>query len=183
MKRKLQLCAMSFLSVMATTAHSESTGTIDFIGSVTDTTCNVNVDGQGNNATITLPTVPVDELQKEGETTGRTEFQMLLSDCSVGESGVDKVAAFFVQGATVDSFTGRLINQSTDGAENVSLELSDAQTSTPIMVGAESQENDNKYEYITDGTAKLAYAVAYYAEGNVTPGAVTSSVVYNLQYK
>lgn len=183
MKSKFKLCTISFLSLMATTAHSESTGTINFVGSVTDTTCNVIVDGQGNDAVITLPTVPVDELTRAGETTGRTEFQMVLSDCSVGDSGVDKVSAFFRNGSTVDTFTGRLINQTIDGAENVSIQLSDAQTSQAIFVGAESQEKENKYEDISEGSATLAYAVEYYAEGMATPGAVTSNVVYNLQYK
>lgn len=166
-------------------ANAASTGTITFNGKLTDTTCDVDVNGQGADATITLPTVSINQLTKAGNTTGRTSFNMNLSKCVVGtKGGHSKVAAFFQPGDTVDLSTGRLKNVGGD-ATMVDLQLLDASGNyKSINVGNTDQVNDMTYVDIKeDGTALLPYAVEYYANGQTTAGTVTSSVVYNLQYK
>lgn len=167
-------------------SNAASTGTITFNGELTDSTCNVVIDGQGSDATVTLPTVSISELDSSGKTTGRTAFNLQLSDCVVGtNTGQSKVSAFFQTGATVDQSTGRLKNTLTDGASSVDLQLLDASNNfAPINVGSTSQVSDMGYVDIdANGTATLPYAVEYYANGQTTPGLVASSVVYNLQYK
>lgn len=193
MKMKKTILGLSLLAAMgASSAYAESTGTITFNGELTDTTCNVNIEGQGNNATVTLPTVSVNELAEPGATTGRTSFNMALTDCQVAAdengdaTGPSKVSAFFQPGDTVDLSTGRLLNQTADGATNVDLQLLDASNAyAAINVGNTSQVNDTAYVDIdtASGTAEIPYAVEYYATDKTTAGKVTSSVVYNLQYK
>ncbi|MGL5214278.1 MAG: fimbrial protein [Aeromonas hydrophila] len=173
------------LAVMAAenSAHAASTGTITFSGLITDTTCNVDIDGQGPDPTITLPTVDVSQLDVAGKVSGRTPIDMSLSGCTVGTSGEDTVAAYFQPGATVNLTTGRLINSG--AATNVSLQLLDAvdNSYSVIKVGSQDQLNDSAFADLTSGSATLRYAVEYYAENQTTPGTVTSSVVYNLMYK
>ncbi|TBM28334.1 fimbrial protein [Hafnia paralvei] len=187
---KKSIVSLSLLAVLgmgSLSAQAASTGTITFNGELTDTTCDVDVNGQGADATVTLPTVSINQLTAPGNTTGRTSFNMNLSKCVVGtEGGHSKVSAFFQPGSTVDLSTGRLKNTATTGATLVDLQLLDASGNyAPINVGNTDQVNDMAYVDIDQatGSALLPYAVEYYANGQTTPGVVTSSVVYNLQYK
>lgn len=184
-KSVISASLFAILNAAILPAQAVSTGTITFNGELTDTTCNVDINGQGSDATIVLPTVGVNQLTTSGDTTGRTSFNMNISDCVIGsKSGHSKVAAFFQPGNTVDLSTGRLKNVG-GTATNVDLRLLDASNSfAPINVGNTDQVNSMGYVNIdTDGTAFLPYAVEYYANAQTTPGTVTSSVVYNLQYK
>ncbi|WP_434638741.1 fimbrial protein [Klebsiella sp. I138] len=177
------VCAV--FAIAAFSAHAASTGTITFNGELTDTTCQVDINGQGSDATVVLPTVGVNQLTASGDTTGRTSFNMNISDCVIGtEGGHSKVSAFFQPGNTVDLSTGRLKNTG-GSATNVDLRLLDASNNyAPINVGNTDQVNDTAYVDINaDGTANVPYAVEYYANAQTTPGTVISSVVYNLQYK
>lgn len=184
MKKIASLSVIAVLMGSAFAANAASTGTITFNGMVTDTTCNVDVDGQGADATVTLPTVPATELSAAGQTTGRTNFNMALSDCVVGSEGENTVAAFFQTGATVDNNTGRLKQTAAAGAENVSLQLRDGTNDNVIFAGNQNQVTSNAFAEIKEGEEiKLPYSVEYYAESAATSGVVTSSVVYNLQYK
>ncbi len=184
-KSVISLSLVTILGLAAVSAQAASTGTITFNGELTDTTCEVDINGQGSDATIVLPTVGVNQLTASGDTTGRTSFNMNVSDCVIGtEGGHSKVSAFFQPGNTVDLSTGRLKNVG-GSATNVDLRLLDASNSfAPINVGNTDQVSGTSYVDIqADGTAFLPYAVEYYANAQTTPGTVTSSVVYNLQYK
>lgn len=185
MKRVLSAMPLSALMLSSSMAMAASTGTITFNGELTDTTCEVDINGQGSDATVILPTVGINQLTTSGNTTGRTSFNMNISDCVIGEKGEhSKVSAFFQPGNSVDLSTGRLKNVG-GSATNVDLRLLDASNSfAPINIGNTDQVNGMAYVDIkADGTAFLPYAVEYYANGQTTPGTVTSSVVYNLQYK
>lgn len=184
-KSVISASLFAILGAATLSAQAASTGTITFNGELTDTTCEVDINGQGPDATIPLPPVGVNKLTELGKTFGRTSFNMKLSDCVIGtEGGHSKVAAFFQPGNTVDLSTGRLKNVG-GTATNVDLRLLDASNSfAPINVGNTDQVTDMAYVDIKpDGTAFLPYAVEYYALAQTTPGTVTSSVVYNLQYK
>ncbi|WP_241613712.1 fimbrial protein [Rosenbergiella epipactidis] len=182
MKKMIIASSVIALLGMANIAHAASTGTIKFQGQLTDSTCDVDIEGQGPDATIVLPTVSTNLLTQTGNTTGKTGFNMSLSNCTVNAAGPSTVSAFFQTGATVDQSTGRL--KSTGEAQNVTLQLLDGSKGlTPIKVGSSSQVNDTAYVDMKSGSATLPYAVQYYAESATTAGSVASSVVYNLQYK
>lgn len=172
-------------SLVSMGTYADSTGTITFNGELTDTTCEVDINGQGSDATVVLPTVGINELVTPGDVTGRTSFNMNLTNCVIGTNGNhNKVAAFFQPGSTVDLGTGRLINTS-GSAGSVGLQLLDASNNySAINIGNTDQVNSTAYINInSDGSALLPYAVEYYADGQTTPGTVVSSVIYNLQYK
>ncbi|WPU21968.1 fimbrial protein [Cedecea neteri] len=184
MKKIAALGALALLMGSVFQANAASTGTITFNGSITDATCDVSVDGTGADATVQLPVVAASELASAGQTTGRTNFTLGLSNCNLGEGDSASVAAFFQPGTTVDSATGRLIQTDAAGAENVSLQLRDGTNDSVIFAGDSSQMTTAAFKNVEAGKdIKLPYSAEYYAEGKATAGAVASSVVYNLQYK
>ncbi|NUW65035.1 type 1 fimbrial protein [Cronobacter sakazakii] len=169
----------------AVTAQAASTGTITFEGELTATSCDVNVDGQGSDATITLPTMGINQLDAAGKTAGRTNFVMDLTNCA---GTLKTVAAYFEAGASVDPVTGRLKNAAgADNATKVSLQLRDGSSTSYDVIKAGDASQSTKTTFVTydatEGTATLPYAVEYYAEDATTAGKVNSSVVYSLMYK
>lgn len=187
-------------TAVTTVSATDNTGKLNFNGELTSSTCKVDIEGQGPDATITLPTVSTNTLTQAGQVTGRTAFTMNLSDCFYLTSGPSRMAqtrdlnfqfstvsAFFETGATVDQAVGRLKNTNTNasGATFVQLQLLDGSNGfAPIKVGSSKQVTDTVYIKINnDNKATLPYAVEYYATGATTAGKVNSSVVYTLQYK
>lgn len=95
-KTAISLSLLVAMGLATVGAQAASTGTIIFNGELTDTTCDVDVNGQGADATVTLPTVSVNQLAASGDTTGRTSFNMNLSKCVIGTTGGhSKVSTFF----------------------------------------------------------------------------------------
>ncbi|MCR3970918.1 type 1 fimbrial protein [Aeromonas veronii] len=183
-KKIINLGLLVAFSMSAVTAHAASSGTININGLVIGSTCDVAVDGGAADATVNLRTLPNAALGTAGLTAGKTDFVMSLTHCTTTEN----VAAFFRAGATVENTTGRLKQMATgaSAAKNVSLQLRDGFTDKPIFVGNSSQISDNHFEAMSgDPTQeiRLTYEVEYYAEDAVTPGQVSSQVVYNLLYK
>ncbi|MEN5283968.1 fimbrial protein [Serratia marcescens] len=157
--------------------QAASTGTINFNGTVTTTTCDVKLDGDVG--IVTLPTVSESELSVMSWTAGRTAFQLKLQNC---QGALKTAAAFFEAGPGVDS-SGHLRNLS-GTAKNVVLQLREGAGSfSPIVVGNQNQIANASYYTITNGMATLPYTVEYYAMGAATAGSVVSNVVYSLQYK
>lgn len=177
--KKLTIVA-SLIAVFGTVgmAQAASTGTITFNGELTANTCDVIVDGQSADATVTLPTVSTGILDTAARTAGDTSFVLSLSNCSSTEN----VSAFFQAGASVDS-NGRLINNGT--AAQVSLQLLDGSSAAldVINIGSQEQVLNTVYNPTSSGSASLPYTVRYYAEGTTTPGTVVSNVVYAIQYQ
>ncbi len=178
MKQNTLVTAMALASLVSFGAAA-STGTVTFNGEITDTTCEVNVNGTGKDTVVTLPTVPNNALEKAGDTAGNVSFIFELSQCSNDTS--KKALAFFEAGATVNAITGRLINVESGGAENVELQILD-QKNAAVKVGDSSQRAGANVEVSSAGNAQLPYSVQYYATDAAKPGKVSSSVVYTMDY-
>lgn len=160
-------------------AQAASTGTINFSGIVTSTTCDVLVNGQAADATVMLPTVSDKQLSVASSTTGRTSFELKLQDC---QGALKTANAFFEAGPNVD-INGHLLNQGT--AQNVVLQLRDGASAgnSVIVAGSSEQLINSTYHDISSGAATLPYQVEYYATGAATAGSVISNVVYSVNYK
>ncbi|ALX92406.1 fimbrial protein [Serratia fonticola] len=163
-------------------AQAASTGTITFNGELTATTCDVVVDGQTADATVTLPTIGTNQLTAATQTAGDTGFVMALNNCA---GTLQTASAFFEAGSSVDLTTGRLKNLNGAGATGVSLQLLDANNTTPTVINAgnQIQRTTAGYKDISSGSADLSYIVRYYAEAPTTAGLVDSNVVYSIQYQ
>ncbi|MGL4726471.1 MAG: fimbrial protein [Scandinavium sp.] len=181
MKKVITSAALlAVLSAAAMSAQAESTGTITFNGELTATTCDANVDGQGADATIVLPTIGTNQLTAAGDTAGRTGFNINLSNCA---GTLQTASAFFQAGSSVDLPTGHLKNMTGD-ATNVSLQLREESASESVIQAGNSNQTANATYYdISSGSADLPYAVEYFADGATTAGTVVSDVVYSIQYK
>ncbi|MGR7254658.1 fimbrial protein [Klebsiella aerogenes] len=184
MKKIISSAALlALFSVAAMNAQAASSGTITFNGELTATTCDADVDGQGPDATIVLPTIGTNQLTTAAQTAGRTGFNIGLSNCA---GTLQTASAFFEAGSTVDLATGHLKNISNDPAPatNVSLQLLDEGNAEAVIQAGNSNQTANTTYYDTSsGSADLPYAVEYYADGATTAGPVVSNVVYSIQYK
>ncbi|HEJ7919872.1 fimbrial protein [Serratia nevei] len=178
-KSSLIVFTLLGLSGLVSQAQADDTGTINFTGNVTTTTCNVSVNGQSADGNVVLPTISESQLSVMSWTAGNTAFELKLNNC---QGALKTTAAFFEAGPGVDS-SGRLRNLS-GTAKNVVLQLREGSGSrNPIVAGSSSQVTNATYYTITNGIAHLPYSVEYYAMGAATAGSVVSNVVYSLQYK
>ncbi|ATM94530.1 putative fimbrial protein [Yersinia frederiksenii] len=180
MKKLAIIVALATVFGSVNFAQAASTGTINFSGELTASTCDISVDGQGADATVILPTVSTSQLTAANQVAGSTGFNMALSNCN---GTLKTVSAFFEAGSSVDVVTGHLKNMS-GTASGVSLELLDASNAmASIKAGNSSQATSTTYIDASSGSATLPYAVQYYANSATTPGTVISNVVYSIQYK
>jgi major type 1 subunit fimbrin (pilin) len=169
------------LGLAAAGAHA-SDGTITFNGALTATTCTIN--GNGTNAkdfTVTLPTVSTSNLTAAGQTAGSTGFNIALTACSP-VTATSKAAVFYEAGATTDLSDNGLLRVDTGGAQNVKLQLLNADGSA-IKAGFSRDLQNSKPADLSSGAATLYYMVQYYAKGATTAGAANSSVVYSIDYQ
>lgn len=186
MKNMMKTIPFAITIGMATIVNfaQASDGTIQFYGLVTSHTCTIAVNGvvSPTAASVTLPTVSASLLNEAGKSTGRTSFEIELSNCTNPHKAV---TAFFEASADVDSATGNLINRGS--ATNVSLQLIDnasgANNGKTIKAGDSSQVFGNSIAFVSEtGTATLPYAVQYYATGAAGAGSVQSTVTYSISY-
>lgn len=206
MKKSILTAAVVFALSAASSAYAGNT--ITFLGEITDSTCDVSV--EGGSSTITLPSVSKDLLSATNSTAGRVAFALQAENCTLG-NGKSKVAAYFngegavgADAGNVDSATGYLNNLATDpnpsntpynaadastyyqdAATNVQLRLIDGTNNTVIKAGYTDQVDDAGYVTV-DGSnnARLPYSVEYISvAGNATPGPVKGMVVYDLMYQ
>lgn len=172
--------------VNASYAAGASSGTITFEGKITSSTCEATVNGVEADGTVTMPPVAISAFTDS--TAGRTPFTIELANCTLTDPDT-KVGTFFEpDGIQVDSATGHLNNiATTSAATGVSLQLSNGNDDTAILVGDAGQTGSAQY-VVPDTTSKkgtLSYFVEYYKVSGATlgAGAVQGKVVYDLIYK
>jgi major type 1 subunit fimbrin (pilin) len=171
-------------SAFIASAAQASDGTITINGEVTAQTCTIT-GTSGADVTVTLPRVQTTALPA-GASAGRTAFALKLSNCTAAVApATGKVFAFFEQGATVDTTTGNLINQ-TAGGSNVEVQFLNADGTIIDMskpVDAPNAQGATNVTIAADNTATLTYAAQYKAgTANATAGLVGTSVMYSLHY-
>jgi len=184
MKSQVRILAV-LLAAAVTQSAFASDGTINFEGQLLDSTCTVNVNGTVGPAaaTVTLPKVSAAQLKTAGTIAGQTGFNITLSACS---GTTTKAAAFFEAGANVDPLTHNLKNndKTKDGAQNVQLQLVDANNGQVIKAGDFSQvANTSKVTKDASGGAVLPYAVQYISTGVAAAGLVKGAVTYSITYE
>lgn len=188
------IIASAVISVLAVTNVAHAGNTIEFLGEITDSTCDVALEGSSA-TTVTLPTVSKALFTGINTTAGRTMFALLASNCTLS-NGKTKVAAFFNANSTegadannVDNASGYLNNlAATSPATNVKLRLIDGTGGSVIKVGYTDQVTSTMGVTATGtagaAAARMPYAVEYIAtDTTVTSGPVRGVVVYDLMYQ
>lgn len=169
--------ASSFMALCGSAMAAD--GTITITGAVTDTTCNVAVNGGSANATVVLPTVSASTLAAAGNTAGTTPFSIALTGCT--GITLNTARTWFETGSNVDTVTGRL--NSTGSATNVQVELLNS-AQNPIVAGGtpgSTTQNDVPVD-ISSGSGTLNYYARYYAKGPSAAGSVATQVDYTIVY-
>lgn len=179
-RKSILLSSMISVLMLSGNAIAAETGTIDFVGEITDTTCNVFVGNDDSGAaTITLPSVQMRNLGVNGSESGTEAFSLRL-DCNGSEANV---AISFDETVNTTEAGGRLANTAPDGADGVSLVLRDGDNN-PVDV---KTYKSNTFEFAGGESAEQSYnyTVQYYVEDTdaLTPGAVSAQVTYNLTYQ
>lgn len=158
-------------------------GTIYVNGSLYLQTCTISVGGVVSPvvAAVKLPTVSDEALNASGKVTGRTGFQIELSNCT---GNANRASAFFEAGADVESVSGQLINRGT--AQNVRLQLlqNGSYGGVAIKIGDSLQATGPRHQAVIEaGRAMIPYAVQYISTGVTGAGNVRSSVNYTIIYE
>jgi major type 1 subunit fimbrin (pilin) len=166
----LVLCGIAAFAALPASAN---TGTITFLGEITNGTCTV----EGGTAalasfTVELPAISVAQLGP-GDVAGRTRFPMQLRNCTDVPT---TVRTFFEAGPNVDP-TFRTLRPSNDGPVHFALFDQDG---SRIEIGAELGNTGTRY----NPDELMFYEVAYNRVGltPVVAGEFSTTVTYTLQY-
>lgn len=182
-KKMAVLGSTLMLAAIAQSAMANQ-GKIDFEGGVTDTTCDVIVNNQTNDALVKLPIVSSKLLRAAGDVAGRTFLNFDLKNCSLA-NGITKAKVFFKAGATINP-AGRLNNMETAAGATTNVDLQILNTDLKPMnlaVGVDSQGATPVTIDATAKTAKIQHFVEYYATAQSTAGSLKSSVEYEISYE
>ncbi|BAN22421.1 fimbrial protein [Caballeronia insecticola] len=148
-------------------------------GQLTANTCDVSGNGQGNNFTVTLPTLSAKELAAAGSTAGATAFNIALSNCTPNTGNVH---AFWEYGVNTLA-DGNLKNNG--GASNVEVQLLDYNAGQKVIDVSKADLAQNSQSVaISSGSASLQFAAQYISPtGSAGPGSVTTDVTYSMVYQ
>lgn len=182
MRKTLIAATLAAASLTIIPGAFAADGTITITGKVTDSACQIAVNGGDANATVTLPTVSTSSLISDGDVAGATPIVMSLSGCpSTGH-----VRAYF-EPQNVDVATGYLINNAVNGATNVQVQVLNALDGSAIDLRDNTGNNSVDFVADSDGTTgsvTLNYAAQYVAvNGAASAGSVTTDLVYTLDYE
>jgi len=175
----LIVAAMGLAASAAHAAPASNGGILTINGELTANTCDVSGNGQGNNFTVTLPTVAANTLSAAGSTAGSTGFNIALTNCTP-DSG--NVHTFWEYGANTLS-DGNLQNNGT--AANVEVQLVDYNAGQKVIDVSKADGAQNSQTVaIASGKANLQYAAQYISPvGSAGPGSVTTNVTYSMSYE
>lgn len=211
MKKTLlgSLILLAFAGNVQAVANADTKGTVTFFGKVVENTCKVKTDSR--NLTVTLNDVGKTHLTAQGNTAMPTPFTITLENCNVTTANnkpkATKVGAYFYSWENVDkdnSYTLKNTHTGTDKANNVNIQLTEAdgvtainvvgkdttdfttQTTNPVVVATAATLTNNHISSetsIASGDIKLHYSAQYYATGQSEAGQVQSSVDFQIAYE
>ncbi|UGB45833.1 type 1 fimbrial protein [Frateuria edaphi] len=173
------LIATLGVAAFAPNAAHAVDGTINFSGTISGSTCTVQVNGAAGPATVTLPTVSTAALSAAGNTAGQTAFAINLSACS---GAATKASTYFENGPNVNA-SGRLVNTAVSPASNVEVQLVNSDNSVITAGSAAPTSGAGVATISASKTATLNYFARYYATGAAGSGAVASSVQFSVIYQ
>lgn len=174
-KSVLYLSLLFSTAVISTTATAANT--ITFVGEITDTTCNISVNGNSGDTTVQLPTVTLTDFSGAGSSTSEKEFSFEVSGCTAGTQ--NQVGLRFITPAV--STAGNLKNiASTNAAGDVDIQILEGSTAFNFNQGEVKSSKKT-----ISGSSALAFpfkARYFTAGGSPTVGIVEAKLEYALSY-
>lgn len=186
-KRAMMLMtAISLMSVVSTGVTAND-GTISFVGTISDATCDIiggdeNNPSQGRDFTVNLPPVSVTALAAAGQYAGDTRFYINLSGQNCPNGKVANVVFERAQSTNIDSATGNLKNHTAAGAAaNVQVRILN-KNKNPLDLRL--QNADHQPITIANNTARFEYWGQYVSvNGAARAGTVSTDVIYSVTYR
>jgi len=180
---------------LVNTANAATNGTVNFSGKLTDQTCQVVLNnGTSASGTVTLPTVPKENIPNKYDTTGKTAFTLKLSGCKASSTEFG-VLAYFPPTAYTDTTNSvnygvlKNVETGTTAAEGVALAINQTigGIEKKLNVGLPITDLNYRYTTIAVGTtsATLQYNVEYvnHTTGAIKAGKVKGIAIYELAYQ
>ncbi len=173
MKLKNSVLATVVASLGFASTAFAADGTINFIGTITDTACQVTTANASQN--VTLGTVSAKAFTAAGDTAAATKFTIKVSSCP----------------DTVTSASIRFDGEPTQ-ANNQILALTAGQTATNVGVGIYENDSstliglqkDSAPQTLAKGDNDLTFVAKYYATAaGVTAGSANASTTFTITYK
>ncbi|HEK1766260.1 TPA: type 1 fimbrial protein [Pseudomonas putida] len=172
------LCAAAVPSI----SHATD-GVINFSGSITDVTCDINgkAPGEGNITNVELGRIAPDTFKTIGSQSPFVPFKLQLSGAQCTNDA--KVSVDFDQVSNIDPVTGNLKLIGSAPASGVQIQIfNDVTGGTKIALG--QSETTPQVAVIKGNTATLSYKASYVSTATaVTPGSGISFVRYTLAYQ
>ncbi|MDD8344951.1 type 1 fimbrial protein [Escherichia coli] len=181
----MKLLALGVALMLPMAAYADNT--VTFLGEVSDSTCNVTVNGTNGNVTVLLPTALATDLKTVGSKAEPTPFNFVVSGCTAAESGSDSTVAMRLVPLQT-SANGNLENiASTGAAENVTIQLVDNYDNANKDINFNSGDYTTAFANLPTTTAGTSvtfpFTAQYYSAGSATAGKVEAQVQYALTYK
>ncbi|WP_251928421.1 fimbrial protein [Raoultella planticola] len=158
-------------------AGTQSTGgQIEFSGSITDTSC--NIDSTSANQIVDLGKWASSYFTGAGSETTKTAFHIKVKDCP---ATVTKVSVLF--DGTRDSNNSNLLAVN-GGAQGVAIKLYEDDKATPINLGTESKDQAviAGTSGSNSGTADLEFFSDYISTSAVSAGSANGTANFNMVY-
>ena len=158
-------------------AGTQSTGgQIEFSGSITDTSC--NIDSTSANQIVDLGKWASSYFTGAGSETTKTAFHIKVKDCP---ATVTKVSVLF--DGTRDSNNSNLLAVN-GGAKGVAIKLYEDDKATPINLGTESKDQAviAGTSGSNSGTADLEFFADYISTSAVSAGSANGTANFNMVY-
>lgn len=155
--------------------------TVDFTGEYFNETCEIRINGNSNNESVTLPRISNTALKNNGGEGGKTGFTVTLEECP----GNQVIALMFNSNySSADVTSGNLLNQTGSGfSKRLQLRLRKADNSQMII---DDQNTADRFRTGVAGTPVThQYYVTYYSKSGewVTAGKVHAVAGITLEYQ
>ncbi|MBN3790744.1 fimbrial protein [Burkholderia sp. Ac-20353] len=165
-------------------------GQIDFTGSISDVTCNINGEapGLGNRTEVSLgDRISPSAFTTVGATPRIANFDLKIGGNSGCTNDTKVVIDFDPAAVNINPATGNLKLVGTKPATGVEIEIKDAGNgkSGKIWLGKPQSTTDVQEAQVKNNTATLSYSAAYVStvdKDSITTGSGNSFIRYSLAY-
>jgi major type 1 subunit fimbrin (pilin) len=173
MKKSTFAVTLASLLISGVNVAHASDGTVNFIGELKDTTCNVIAN---NNITVDLGTPSIHSFDAVGSTSSSAQFNITLKQCSASTSHVR-----INFDGTMDPNNSTLLGLDLGGAEGVGIRIEEADgtqvsfndTSTLVEHNVDPNTNEVSINYIAKYQKTL---------DTVTPGIANATSHFTVNY-
>lgn len=181
---KLTYAIFPALIMLSQAAVSDTAGSINFTGKVTNNTCEIET--TGGVISVALPVVPASSLATANSTAGEKTFKINFVNCDSGS-----VAAAFplsVNGSNLDGDHIKNTAATDDAAKNVAIALYEADAITKIKLGEAGASSSfvdiPALEENEKGSGSVTMVAKYISTtGSAEAGEVSGNLNYQVEYK